>query len=150
MAPFATLNELKGRLEWTLDTAEERAATGALEDLSEWARYYGRNWEVNASPRLVKTLVLGAAARFMRNPDSYTLSRAGDESLGWTDRGAESGTATFTKNEIEALRMLVRPVAFGTAAMTAWGPMRTVAPDGMVPVAGGGDKFPLFSDDTPW
>lgn len=150
MDPFATLVELKGRLEWTLDADEERAATGALEDLSEWARYYGRNWEVAASPRLVKTLVLGAAARFMRNPDGYTQSRAGDETLGWTDRGVESGTATFARHEIDALRALVRPAAFGTLSMTAWGPQRMVAADGMVPVAGGGDKFPLFSDGTPW
>ena len=148
--PFATLIELKGRLEWALDADEERAATGALEDLSNWARHYGRNWTSTNAPLLVKTLVLGAAARFMRNPDHYTTSRAGDETVGWTDRGAEKAAAPFTDGEIAALKMLVRPVAFGTVSMTAWGPQKRLAPDGLVPVAGGGDPFPLFTDTTPW
>lgn len=148
--PFATLIELKGRLEWTLDADEERAATGVLEDLSSWARHYGRNWTSVNAPILVKTLVLGAAARFMRNPDNYTTSRAGDETVGWTDRGAEAAAQPFTDSEIIALKLLVRPVAFGSVSMTAWGPQSQRVPDGLVPVVGGGDPFPLFSDATPW
>jgi len=166
MDPFATLVELQGRLEWTLDADEAGTATGALEDLSNWARYYGRNWEATASPRLVKTLVLGAAARFMRNPDAYTTSRAGDETVGWTDRGAEAGTATFAVHEIAALKLLARPAgAFGTGIMTAWGPQKLYGSDGRlppvagekwapaegeVPLEGGQSPFPLFNDETPW
>ena len=167
MDPFATLIELKGRLEWTLDADEERAAEGALEDLSNWARYYGRNWEADAAPRLVKTLVLGAAARFARNPDAYITSRAGDETVGWTDRGAESGTAKFAAHEITALKLLARPTgAFGTGIMSAWGPTKLYGSDGRlppvagekwapaegeVPLEGGGEPFPLFSsDDDTW
>jgi len=150
MDPFATLIELQGRLEWTLDADEERAALGVLEDLSAWARHYGRNWDALTAPILVKTLVLGAAARFMRNPDNYTTSRAGDETVGWTDRGAEVAAQPFTPSEIVALKALVRPVAFGSVSMTAWGPQKLDATVGLVPVVGGGDPFPLFSDATPW
>lgn len=164
MEPFATLIELKGRLEWTLDADEERAATGALEDLSNWARHYGRNWEADAAPLLVKTLVLGAAARFMRNPDNFTTSRDGDETVSWTDRGAQAAAQPFVESEIIALKALVRPVVFGSVGMTAWGPQRLrgadgltpvagespFTEDGLVPVEGGGDPFPLFSNDEPW
>ena len=164
MEPFATLIELQGRLEWTLDADEERAATGVLEDLSAWARHYGRNWDALTAPILVKTLVLGAAARFMRNPDKYTTSRAGDETVGWTDRGAEAAAQPFIPSEIVALKALVRPVAFGSVSMTAWGPLRLrgsdgltpvagelqFTADGLVPVQGGGDPFPLFDNKTPW
>ena len=164
MDPFATLDELKGRLEWTLDADEERAADGALVDLSAWARHYGRNWEADAAPILVKTLVLGAAARFMRNPDNYTTQRTSDETVGWTDRGAQAAAAPFTDTEIAALKLLVRPVAFGSVSMTAWGPQRLrgsdgltpvagelqFTEDGLVPVEGGGDPFPLFDNEEPW
>jgi len=39
---------------------------------------------------LVRTLVLRCAARYMRNPDGYVTSRAGDETLTWSDIGASS------------------------------------------------------------
>ena len=163
--PFATLAELMGRLEWTLDANEEGTATGALEDLSNWARHYGRNWDATAAPRLVKTLVLSAAVRYMRNPDGYTTSRAGDETVGWAEHGSQTGNANFLDHEIAALKALARPNAtFGTGILTAYGPQRLYGPDGLppvagrryfnpdgtVPVEGGGDPFHLYSDETPW
>ena len=82
MEPFATLDELKFRLPWTLDTDEERDASGALEDASDLARGYGRDWvDAPDAPRLVRTLVLKAVKRYMNNPEGITQSRAGDETL---------------------------------------------------------------------
>jgi hypothetical protein len=166
MDPFATLDELQGRLEWTLNADEEGTGTGALEDLSNWARFYGRNWEADAAPRLVKTLVLSAAAQFMRNPDAYVTSRAGDEAVSWPDRGVAAGTATFATSAIKALKLLARPTGgFGTGIMTAWGPQKLYGSDGRlppvagekwapaegeVPLEGGQSPFPLFNDETPW
>jgi hypothetical protein len=147
---LATMGELTARLDWTLDADEERAATGALEDLSEQALYYGKStWDASTVPRLVKSAVLAAAARFLRNTDGFTQSRAGDETLGWTDRGHDAGTAYFTEREIRMIRATAGSTGFGTAPVTAWGPMRKPVV-GYVPVQGGGDPFPMFADEEPW
>ncbi|GGS24759.1 hypothetical protein GCM10010238_11130 [Streptomyces griseoviridis] len=62
-----------------LDEDEARIATSALDDASDLATTYGRDWPEETAPRLVKTLVLKSAARCMRDPEGYTQSRAGDE-----------------------------------------------------------------------
>lgn len=149
MEPFATVDELKARLDWDLEPDEERAAAGALEDLSEWARYHGRNWTKDNAPRLVRSIVLSAAARYMRNPDGYTQSRAGDETLAWTDRGHESGSAYLTRNEIESIKRLARPATFGTVVVSAWGPQRSRPSAGYVPTPGGA-PFPYYAGPGPW
>ncbi|MFD7750665.1 hypothetical protein [Streptomyces sp. NPDC059757] len=98
--PYATLDELKGRLDWDPDPDEQRIAAGALEDASDLAATYGREWAEDSAPRLVKTLVLKSAARYLRNPNGYTQSRAGDETLAWSDIGRDAGTVYFTREEI--------------------------------------------------
>ena len=67
MEPIATLKELIQRLDWTLDADELRIAAGALEDASDLARGYGRDWDTESAPRLVRTLVLKARKRYMNN-----------------------------------------------------------------------------------
>lgn len=148
---YATLDDLKNRLEWTLDSQEESTATSALEDASDLARYYGRDWPVATAPRLVRTLVLKACKRYMTNPDGYTQSRAGDEAVGWSDRAGENaGTVYFTSDEIKLLRDLAnRRVSIQTAPVVAWKGQENTP--GYVPVDYGGDAFPLFSDSaSPW
>jgi hypothetical protein len=147
MEPFATVDELKARLDWDLEADEERTAAGALEDLSEWVRYYGRNWTKANAPRLVRSIVLSAAARFMRNPDGYVQSRAGDETLAWTDRGEDAGSASLTREEIESVKRLARPIAFGTLHVSAWGPQRR-STVGYVPTDS--TPFPYYSGSGPW
>lgn len=151
---FATLTELKGRLEWDLDAGEERIAQGALDDLSADAAFYGRPWTDETVPAYIKTLVLKAAQRYMRNPDGYETSRAGDETLGWGERpGNESGAASFTDKEIAAIRSLIRPAVFGSVNVQAWGTKLPSASVGRVPVSGypGERTFPYFSsEDGPW
>lgn len=105
--PYATLDDLKGRLDWELDADELRIATAALEDATDLAAHYGREWADDTAPRLVRTLVLKACMRYMTNPDGYTQSRAGDETLTWNDdQGENAGTVYFTDDEIKLLAEL--------------------------------------------
>lgn len=154
MQPFATLEELKARLDWTLDADEERIAEGALEDASDMARFYGRDWiDAQVAPRMVRTLVLKACKRYMTNPAGYTQSRAGDETLTWNDdQGENAGTIYYTKDEQQLLAQLAGKVgpSIYSAPLTVW---RTKLPEGSgtVPVEYGGDPFPMFSSETsPW
>lgn len=150
---FAELTELKNRLEWTLDADEERIAQGALDDLSADATFHGNpRWTDATVPPYVSTLVLKAAQRYMRNPDGYETSRAGDEALGWGERpGNESGSAEFTAKEIAAIRTLVRPPVFGSINVQAYGTRLRPMQAGLVPAQGGGDPVHMFSSDTePW
>ena len=152
MEPFVTLIELKARLDWVLDSDEEREAESALEELSDDARHYGRNWlDAATAPRQVFNLVLKAAKRHLRNPDGYTQSRAGDETLAWTDRGEQAGSAYFTRPEIKMLQRLGNTTIV-SVPVTAWGRMKQSAP-GYVPVAGyvGEKSFPYYADENePW
>lgn len=151
---YATLAELKDRLDWTLSDAEERMAQSALIDASDLARFHGLEWSVEFAPRMVSRLVLRACARYMRNPDGFTQSRAGDETVAWNDSAGENARDVyFTRSEINLLEKLAgKGSGFGTAPVSAWGPQRK-RPVGMVPVSGpaGQDSFPLFADDEePW
>ncbi|UFD97949.1 head-tail adaptor Ad1 [Streptomyces phage Pablito] len=156
MADFATLDELKARLDWTLDADEERIATSALEDASDLARAYaGRDWlPVASAPRLVRTLVLKAGKRYMNNPSGYTQSRAGDETLGWNDEAGENaGTVYFTRDEQNMLAELGgRKSGLISAEVSAWNSVRRGVHAGLVPVdQPGGKGFPLFADGgEPW
>lgn len=145
---IATFAELQSRLDWVLDSGEQGVANGVLEDLSDDARYYGsEKWDSSTAPRQVKSLVLRAAARFMRNPDGYTQSRAGDETLMWSDQGENAGTAYFNEREQKMLAALANRSnqAFGTAQVVAWGPTKGYHDQvGYVPAAGG--LFPFYAD----
>jgi hypothetical protein len=149
---YATLDELKGRLDWDLDPDELRIAAGALEDASDLAATYGRDWPEDTTPRLVKTLVLKSAARYMRNPNGYTQSRAGDETLAWSDaHGRDAGSVYFTREEIRLLEQLAgRKPGISSVVVSAWG-TSCHRREGLVPVDYGGDRFPLFGDEvSPW
>lgn len=123
---IATLEELQARLDWQLDTGEQAVAKGALEDLSDDARFYGsQRWDELTAPRQVRSLVLRAAARYMRNPDGFVQSRAGDETIIWSDNGEEAGTARFTENERKILGALAgRGQGIVSVGITAHGPVR--------------------------
>lgn len=146
MEPFATLDELAARLDWTLDEGEERIAETALEDASDLARGYGRDWvDASAAPRLVRTLVLKSCARYMKNYQGYTQSRAGDETVAWSDKaGEDMGTIYFSKDEIKMIQGLAgRRTALISAPIEAWQTNPNLD-DGTRPVAGGGKNFPMY------
>lgn len=166
MAIFATLDELKARLDWTLDADEERIATSALEDASDLAVYYvGRDFaDVSSAPRLVRTLVLKACKRYMTNPQGLTQSRAGDETLGWNDsQGEDAGTVYFTDGEQKLLMEIGgRKGGIISVGVSAWNsniaryrnrPRRhhgNDLPAGFVPSDSGKD-FPFYgSEDDVW
>ncbi|AXQ61068.1 head-to-tail adaptor [Streptomyces phage Hank144] len=155
LADFATLDELKARLDWTLDADEERIATSALEDASDLARAYaGRDWiPVTTAPRLVRTLVLKACKRYMNNPSGYTQSRAGDETLGWNDdAGTDAGTVYFSGDEQRMLAEIGgRKAGLISAEISAWNSVRRPVHAGLVPVEGGDKQLPFFREDgEPW
>ncbi|AWY07576.1 head-to-tail adaptor [Streptomyces phage Yosif] len=150
---YASLDDLKGRLDWELDADEERIARSALEDASDLAAAYGRDWAEESAPRLVRTLVLKSCSRYMNNPQGYTQSRAGDETLAWNDaQGENAGTVYFTDEEIKLLRNLAgKKPGFASVELTAWRTKARPGADGSVPVDYGGEPFPMFGDEvSPW
>ncbi len=114
-----------------------------LEEASDAAKYHGKEWSEIDVPNAVARIVASAVARFMRNPDRYSQSRAGDETVGFQD----SGVDWFTDLEIERLARLAAPArlkAFGTVRVSAF---KASAPDlnlYSVPTYGPGKDFPLF------
>lgn len=146
---LATLDELKARLDWTLDSDEERIAQSALEDASILARVYsGLDLpDPQSAPRMIKTLVLRASARYMRNPDGYVTSRAGDETLAWNDdAGENAGTVYFTDDEQDLLKEIGgRKGGLASVQITAWN-SRISNRTGWVPSADGTRPFPFYAD----
>ena len=127
---FATVQELQARLEWTLSDAEVGVAEGALDDLTIAAREYGRyTWTELQHPPAIKSMILTAAARFMRNYEGFSESRAGDETLGWKGGSVEPGTAEFTKTEIKRIKRLASAPAFGTLTTYTWGTTKATRED---------------------
>lgn len=153
MALFATLSELMNRLDWTLDPSEERIAAAALEDASELARGHGKNWvDAASAPRLVRTLVLSACVRYMKNPESYILSRAGDETVQWEGQGQNAGVVHFTEDERKLLAALGGKSSIFSVPVNAWRTQpRSYRDQGYVPAADGTKPIPMFNSDTgPW
>ncbi|MGC4928074.1 hypothetical protein [Streptomyces sp. DT117] len=157
---YATLDELTGRVDWELDEDELRIATTALADASDLAATYGREWPADRAPRLVKMLVLKSAVRYLRNPNGYTQSRAGDETLAWSDaHGRDAGSVYFTREEIRLLENLAgtRP-GLTSVTLSAWGSRLRPHSSGRANAGGlvpvdyeGGRPFPLLDDDGgPW
>lgn len=164
---LAQLPELQARLEWTLDAQEQVVAQSALADLSDDARFYGSSrWDSTNCPRQAKSLVLRAAVRYMRNPDGYITSRAGDETVQWAE-SEEGGTAAFNEREQKMLAAIAGKGSGITSVTTvAYGPTRARGPryinpmtqdtsydTGFSPVSSVGysgevKDFPMFADDT--
>lgn len=148
MAELAKLDDLLARLDWELDDSERRIAASALEDLSDDARRYGSTGWVSeaAAPRGVRTLILRAAVRYMRNPDGYIQSRAGDEIVGWAPRKEAVGAAEFTSAEKDEIKDMARRNStlqtVGTYAYMAPGASQRHC--GHVPVHYHGKDFRFF------
>lgn len=149
---FATLEELQNRLDWELDENEERVAEAALEDASILACGIGIEWTDLNVPRLVKMLVLKACARYLRNPQGYTTSRAGDETVTWADKaGEDMGTVYFTHDEKRLIEGLAgKRNGFMSAPIAVWKTKATVD-NGWRPIVGGGKDFPMMQmGGGPW
>lgn len=155
MEPLATIEELAAQLPFEMDDGEVREAEGALASLSDDARFYGKEiWvHTGVTPGPVCRMVLRAANRHMKNYDGYSQSRAGDETVAWSNQdGAEAGSAHFTDREIAQLRRYAGKSKLHSAPVSAWGTnLRSgYRAEGMVPTEHGA-PFPMFSSDTePW
>lgn len=147
---YTTVDELQERLDWTLTDGERKVAQGALEDLSEWAMFYGKAWPVETVPSMVVRLVLAAAGRFMRNFEGLDTSRAGDETVIFQKQVGTTATAEFSEKEIRAIRQIAHPnlATFHSLQMTAYGNSQAEG-DGLVPVVNG-EPFPYYSNSEPW
>lgn len=127
-----------------------------LEDASDAACYYGREWTIDAVPAGVARIVASAVARFMRNPDNYSQSRAGDETVAWAERTEDIDW--FTEKEIARLGKLAanhKVAAFGTFQLLAGtnGHRREgrIAREDFVIASNGTESpFPLGSPANPW
>ena len=152
---LATTEELAERLPFTMDPDELREAEGALIDLSDEARHYGSSrWiDIGTTPESVINLILRAATRHMKNYEGYTNSRAGDESVSWSDKGVSSGSAHFTPDEQARLGELggYRRTSFYTVNMYAYSNRKAGTTDGFVPTAGSSEPIPYYRSQTePW
>lgn len=147
---FADLSDLEDRLDFDLNDAQQRMAVAALEDASHMARHYsGLDWPDQGAPAIARTIVLNVVARYMRNPDGYTQSRAGDESVSWSDGdGSDRPTLRFTDQEQSILSKLGRPVGFGSIGTYAW-TNRPAKPDTLYVAVEGRSSFPMFSGSDP-
>lgn len=123
---LVTVADLQARYGETLDAGQQALVTGAIEDLSDDARHYGDpTWDSETAPRQIKNLVLRAVVRYMRNPDGFTTSRAGDETVSWSDYDTTLGQAIFTKVEIEQIQSIAgRSPAIISVPVAAYGPPR--------------------------
>lgn len=150
MESFATVEELQGRLDFQMSEGEQGVAGAALEDLTFDANAEAeKDWTAATVPPAVKSIVLRAAARYMRNFEGLIQSRAGDETLVWSDRGEMAGVAHFTEDEKLQLRKIgkVRKATFGSIRHYSWGYKQPR--DGFVP--NGGKAFPFFAaEDDGW
>ena len=147
---LATIAELSARLDWQLDADETRVGLAALEDLSNEARFYGSvSWvSGNVSPPFARTLVLKAAARYMKNVEGYVRSRAGDEAVDWAEIPDIMGTASFTEGEKRDLSLQARPSSLLVSQVYAYGNEgRYESRDNTVPVHGGGRRMRFLSPD---
>lgn len=151
MEPFALVEDVQRRLDFVLDNLEESAVSAHLEDMSNEARFIAmREWpEPEIVPYMIRTTVIKCVARWAKNMNAITLSRAGDETVEWDDVTPEDGVPEFTPQE----RKLIRAIGdgrkgsfFGTVQMVAYLPESPFScnDDGMIPVASSQKPFPML------
>jgi len=152
MTALVDTERLTARLDWELSPAELADAADTLEYLSDLARQHGRAWE-DAAPAIVKSTILAAAVRYMRNSDGLTQSRAGDETMAWDGIGDKAGAPYFTDAEVATIRSAAGVGGITAVPTYAWGSSANRVRDvvGLVPTGADSKPFPLFaSDESPW
>lgn len=155
MTALASLTMVAERLDFDLDEAQEIAVEGALEDLSEEARFYGgQDWPMpEDAPNIVRTTIAKATARWARNMNGYIQSKAADEAVTWAEAGDAAGSAAFSAAELKLLKAVGEgrkgSPAFGTITIVARGPRTgALSWDGRVPIQGCPETFPFYNTET--
>ena len=147
---LATAEDVIRRLEEEPTERMQQMIEEYLEDASDTARFYGsQDWTDEECPAEARRIVAAAVARYIRNPDGFTQSRAADEMLGWNETD-EPGAIKFTANEIARLQRLAPlPMAsMGTIQVSAWG-SGSAPRDEYVPWAGTNTPFPFIAYNDP-
>ena len=142
---LAKVEDVEARLEDEVTDKLRVMITVYLEDASDAARYYGREWTPLDCPMPVSRMVASAVARFIRNPERLSQSRAGDETLVFQD----STSVWFTDAEIARLQRIGNPAprTFGSLKIVAWGE-RHRREVGYAPWGGVSERpFPLVAED---
>lgn len=155
MDPFITVTEVQARLDFVMDARELAVAEAAIEDASDLAREYGRDWaSATVAPRTVLVLVRRAVVRHIKNINGYTTSRAGDETLQWSDEAGEHmADLYFTEDEQQMLARLAGRSGGGFTSVGgyAWSSRPSLNVTGYVSTSPGGDPFPYYaSTEHPW
>lgn len=154
MGPLTSVTEVDKGLDFDLEDDLSHIAMTAIEDLSDDARYFGLStWtSPETTPVQVCRLVRRAAIRYMKNYEGYVTSRAGDETLVWSDLGDQAGSPYFTDQEKTMLASYqMGRATLTTAGISAWGTKIRPVSAGLVPTGANSKPFPLFaSEDSPW
>lgn len=156
MEPLTTVTAVAKGLDFDLDGELTDIANTAIEDLSDDARFFGLDtWLTPATtPPQVCRLVRRAVIRHMKNYEGYTVSRAGDETLGWSDIGDKAGSPYFTEEEKRMLAsydQINRPNTLISVGVSAWNSVIRPVSAGLVPTGTNSKPFPMFaSEDSPW
>src|SRR5690606_34257542 len=124
-------------------------AQTAIEDLFEDAKHYGlKTWSENALPSIVRSQILRAAVRYMKNSDGFVQSRAGDETVAWgSDGTGMAGSAHFSATEISVIKDAAEGgdmAEFGSFGTYAWNSRQSATSDILVPTYPWGSLFPLY------
>lgn len=98
---LVSVDEVVARLPWEfVDDRIRRIVSGAIEDASTLARFYGlESWTADKCPPIVKTQVRNACVRYMLLAEGVISSRAGDDSESYTDLRDRTGTVFFREDE---------------------------------------------------
>ena len=145
MEPLVTLEELEAKLGQVLDDEEKRDAEGALEEASMLVRHYGAPWPDPAkAPQVAKTLVIRSVKRYLKNPDGYTQSRAGDESVAWDGLGDRAMAPYLTKAERQMAASAAGRGGVTSAPIQPWGELHEPK-DEYIDVCGPGKPFPFYA-----
>lgn len=127
--PYPTMDEIVARLEFELEPKLEAAAEGHLQDMIIEAQVLGKRWTPAGMPPIVAKCIRAAMIRWLRRPEGYVQSRAGDETLQWGEGDSEAaGAPVFTRAEIDLIQgatLAGRPAdGFSIATTTPHGPTR--------------------------
>ena len=150
--PLAVVDEVTARVDRELTDLEIRTIEGHIEDASNLVRFHGLAWPTRAdAPALARTITRNAVKRLLNNSEGVVISRAADETVGFSDVGDKAGTVYLTDEEKLMLRTLAgRDEDISTAPISPWGTKDPNPGVGYVPVATGGKPFPMFpSEDGP-
>ena len=148
---FPSIDDVKRRLEEDTTPQMDSMIQEGLRDALDLCQEYGNStWDENTLPERIGRLCAKAVARWIRNPDGFAQSRAGDETLMWQDQ-ERPGEVHFTEDEIAMIQRIAQPQqlsGFGTIQMLAYGDA-PVNPEIRIPVMDGHRTMPWWGPTPP-